>query len=289
VRNVFGGTVWRWFELHVWVAALFALCFSLAPRQGLAGGTGPPPMVFAGSGSNLPITRVLAEAYVRTHPGVGIELPKSLGSTGGIRAAAEGAITVALISRPLRDKEVGYGLTVVPYARTPLVLGAHPSVPDDGLTGDELIQIIQGTKSRWRDGKEIIVFLLYPEDSLTEELVSKVPGLKQPYMASYEGKRWTFLYTDQLMNERIPRTPGALGVITLGAVLTERLPIKPLAFNGIAPTLENLQNGRYPLALTLAFAFKSDALPAPASAFLAFVQSAGGEQVLRTHGYLAVR
>jgi phosphate transport system substrate-binding protein len=274
----------------LWHAVLGAMVSVGMPAgASLAAGGPARPLVFAGSGTNLAITRLLATAYEQANPGTPIEIPSSLGSTGAIRAVQDGAITVALISRALRASEQGSGLAVVPYARTPLLFGAHPSVPDTGLSGDELIQIVAGTKSRWRDGREMVVLLLYPGDSLTEEILRKIPGLERPYAASYAAKRWTFLYSDALMNDRLAKTPASLGVTTLGAILTDRLAIKPLAFNGMAPTLDNLQAGRYPLSLTLAFAFIPAALPPPANAFLAFVRSAPAEALLRRHGYLAVR
>ncbi|MBI2875544.1 MAG: sensor histidine kinase [Candidatus Tectomicrobia bacterium] len=40
------------------------------------------------------------------------------------------------------------GLTVRPYAQTAIVLGAHPTVADDGITVEDLVRIYQGTKSR---------------------------------------------------------------------------------------------------------------------------------------------
>ncbi len=268
------------------VAAVWLACLGPLPAAAASGGEAARPLVLAGSGVALPVTRELVAAFAR--PDVRIEIPASLGSTGGIRAAAEGAVTVALHARPLRKAEERFGLTVVPYARTPLVLGAHSSVQEDNLTADALVRIVQGEKSRWRDGREIVVLLLYPGDSATEELLSKIPALRQPYTASYDAKRWTFFYNDQLLNETLPRTPGGLGPIPLGSIVTGHFPVKRLAFNGIAPTVENIEAGRYPLELTLRFAFRPETLPAPARAFLTFVRSAAGARILRAHGYLPV-
>lgn len=58
-------------------------------------------LIIAGSGSNLAITRVLAREFIRRHPEITLDIPASIGSKGGIRAVAEGAIDVGLASRPL--------------------------------------------------------------------------------------------------------------------------------------------------------------------------------------------
>jgi phosphate transport system substrate-binding protein len=106
------------------------------------------PLIFAGSGTNLAITRLQAEAHKRVRPEITIEVPKSIGSGAGIQAAADGAIAVGLISRPVKEDEKRLGLTVLPYARTVLVIGVHPTVPDDNITFDDLINIYKRVKTR---------------------------------------------------------------------------------------------------------------------------------------------
>lgn len=256
------------------------------PVGAAAGEVPAGPLVFAGSGSNLPITRLLTEAFARVHPESRIEVPASIGSAGGIRAAADGAIAVGLISRPLREAEKGLGLTVLPYARTAVVIGAHPTVADDGLTAEDLVQIYRGVRSRWKDGREIIVLTREPGDSSIEVLEQDIPGFKQAYAESLSVKRWTTLLTDQEMNRVLARMPYAIGLSDMGAITAERLPIKVLKINGVLPTPENVLRGRYPLVKLLTFAFLKDTLPAGAKAFLDFVRSKDGEKILRANGYL---
>lgn len=57
-------------------------------------------LVFAGSGVNLEITRLLAAEFKKSHPNSEINVPRSTGSPGAIQAAADGAIAVGMISRP---------------------------------------------------------------------------------------------------------------------------------------------------------------------------------------------
>jgi len=259
-----------------------------APRSGSASAGEAPsaPLVFAGSGSNLAITRVLAEAFGRVHPEIRIEVPASLGSTGGILAAVDGAIAVALVSRPLREQEKGLGLTVVPYARTAVVIGAHPSVADDGISLEDLVQIYKGTKSRWKDGREIIVLTREPGDSSIEVLERTIPGFKEAHTESHRARRWFTFYTDQEMGRALAKTPHAIGVSELGAITVERLPIKALRVNGVFPTPETVASGGYPLVKTLAFVFRKETLPTGARAFLDFVRSKQGERLLRSSGLL---
>ena len=253
------------------------------PARAAAGEAPAGPLVFAGSGSNLPLTRLLADAFARVRPESKIEVPASIGSAGGIRAAADGAIAVGLISRPLKDREKESGLTVLPYARTAVVIGVHPAVPDDGISFVDLVQIYKGTKSRWKDGREIIVLTREAGDSSIEVLERDIPGFKQAYAESRSVKRWATLLTDQEMNRVLARTPYAIGLSDMGAITAERLPIKVLRIDGVLPTPENVLSGRYPLVKALAFAFLKDKLPAGAKAFLDFVRSKDGEKILRAN------
>jgi phosphate transport system substrate-binding protein len=246
----------------------------------------PGPLIFAGSGTNLAITRLLAEAYKRVRPEITIEVPKSLGSAAGIQAVADGAITVGLISRPMKEDEKKLGLTVLPYARTVLVIAVHPTVPDDNITFDDLINVYKGVKTRWSDGHDIIALTRQPGDSFIEVLEREIPGFREAFAESHRAKRWIILHTDQEMNQALENTPYAIGFSSVGTITSERLAIKPLKLNDVAPSDENVLSGRYPLTSSADFVFRADKLPPEAKAFMDFVFSQEGEAILRANGYL---
>jgi phosphate transport system substrate-binding protein len=274
--------IFRAVTIFAQALALMALAWPVlaSPTQGA-------PLIFAGSGTNLPIVRALAQGFQRTHPAIAIDVPASIGSSGGIQAAADGAIALGLVSRALKDKEKGKGLTVVNYARTPLIIGVHPAVAEDNVTHAELLDIYRGKRRTWRDGQDIVVLTREPSDSSIEVLVKGVPGFKEAYEESQQAKRWTTLLKDLVMNETLAKTPHAIGVSDLGALTIERHQIKPLKINGVAPSLKNLQNGKYSLYKTLAFVYRSDKLPAGARLFIDYVRSKEGAKILRANGYLA--
>ena len=271
-----------------WLASgLLAFALMPMPASGQPAATPPPPsLVFAGSGTNLPVVRLLAEAFSKHHPQIAIEVPASIGSSGGIRAAADGAIALGLISRPLKEKEKGLGLTVSNYARTPVLIAVHPGVAEENITYAELLEIYRGKKNRWRDGREIVVLTRESGDSSIEVLIEGVPGFRHAYEESQQAKRWSTLLKDLVMNETLARTPSAIGLSDLGAVTIERHAIKPLKVNGVAPTLENLRRGEYPLYKTMAFAYRQESLSAEARRFIDFVRSKEGAHILLANGYL---
>lgn len=253
------------------------------------GQTNRVEMTLAGSGANLAITRLLADAYEKSRPQVKINIPGSIGTRGAIKAVNDGAIALGLISRPLKEEEKAQGLAAREYARVAIIIGVHPTVPDQDISSGELVAIYQGSKTRWKNGREIIVQAREKSDSGFLVLENTIPGFKEAYVDSHRANRWTLYFTDQDANQALAATPDAIGVCDLGMIEAEHLRIKPLSLDGVVPSLENLANGSYPLSRSLAFIYKEGALTNEAQAFFAFVSSEEARTILQANGYLPVR
>ena len=244
------------------------------------------PVIVAGSGSNLAATHALADAYKQRNPGMDVQVPPSIGSTGGVRAVADGSIAVGLVSRPLTESERELGLTVVPYARTAIVLGAHPTVADESITPADLVEIYAGRKTKWSDGHDIVVLTRQPNDSSIEVLQATVPGFKPVYLESQQARRWATMFTDREMDLALMRTPYAIGLVDMGAISAGHLAIKPLKVNGVAPTAAEVRAGRYTLVKALSFVVDPRRKSPEAQRFIDFSLSKEGATVLATIGYL---
>lgn len=243
----------------------------------------------AGSGVNLGITRLLVEGFVKIHPKIRIDIPGSIGTKGAIAAIADGAITLGLVSQPLKEEEKTQDISVLPYAWVAIVIGVHPTVPDQNITSGELVEIFKGTKTQWKNGKEIIVQARDNSDSGFLVLQNNITGFREAYTESQKDKLWTLYFTDQDANQALAMTPYAIGVTDLGMIATEHLRIKVLPFNGIEPNQKNLQNGTYPLSRQLSFIYREENLPEEARQFLAFVFSEKGRNILKSNGYIPIQ
>ena len=272
------------------VAVALLFTFSSTVSRGWSQTAAPPAdhvqITAAGSGVNLGITRLLAEAFAKDHPRIAIEVPGSIGTRGAIKAVADKAIAIGLISRPLKEEEKAMGLAAKPYARVAMIIGANPTVPDKSITSQDLTEIFKGTKTHWENGKEIIVQAREKSDSGFGVLEKNIPGFKEVYAESQEAKRWTLYFTDQDANQALAMTPYAIGVTDFGMITTEHLRIRVLKFNGIQPSAENVVNGTYPLSRELSFIYREDSLPVEARAFFDFVFSEAGSGILQANGYI---
>jgi len=243
----------------------------------------PDVLHLAGSGSNLPLTRALAEAHAEAG-GAQYVVHESVGSRGGIRAVYDGVIQIGLVSRPLVANEQRLGLVVTPYARSPVAVAVNASVPDEGLTSEELLDIYRGVKKRWSDGSRVVVLHREQGDSSHRAVERHLPELAAISDEARREERFRVLYTDAAMEEALVSTRGAVGLYGSGSIPAD-LPIKALCVDGIAPTVANVSQGIYPFAKDLAFVTRGEPA-APAADFLRFVFSEPGQVLIRERGYL---
>jgi phosphate transport system substrate-binding protein len=243
------------------------------------------PILMAGSGSNLNLTKELMRGFSKQQPNSSFTLAPSIGSSGGIQAVRDEAVSIGLISRPLTDKEKQFGLTVVPYARSAVVVAAHLSVPDHQLSVTELLDIYRGARRYWSDGNPIIVLQREQGDSSHAAINRVVPAFAQVNEECYRQKRWRVLYSDNEMQTNLLATPGAIGLMDLGAILSQRLPLTILAIDGVEPSVQNFQAGRYPYHKDLALVMSGPACDR-LTEFLHFIFSNPGRRLIEETGYL---
>jgi phosphate transport system substrate-binding protein len=241
----------------------------------------------AGSGAMTPLASLLGAAWASHAGAPSVVVEPSVGSTGGVYAAADGAVDLGLVARPLKEQERKLGLTLVPVARDAVVLAAHPSVAVDGVTSEELVALFSGTRTTFTDGSPVTVFLRDRDDSAHAALEQLVPGLQAAREASYQTNRFRVLSHDDAMGGALAMTPGAIGVYGLGALVASRLPLKALMLDGVKPSLATLESGGWRASRALGFVVRADRLER-ARAFLSFVAGPEGTALARANGYLPV-
>jgi phosphate transport system substrate-binding protein len=246
----------------------------------------PDILRISGSGSNIPITQALLDEYEKIS-GINIEIPGSIGSSGAIKALQAKKLDLGLISRSLKDSEKESGLLQKKYAQIGIVFGVHPSVSDENILLDDLINIYSGKKNKWSHGENIIVLIRENGDSSNSVLENQIPGFKSVLDDSLNSKRWEILYTDLEANDAIKNTKYSFGLTDTAALVQNKQTIKPLKYNNIAPTLDNMRNKSYPFVKDLYFAF-SEPLSKETQKFLDFVYSEEGKNVILNYGGIPI-
>ncbi len=243
------------------------------------------PVRVGGTGSAVAAMARLGDAATAQDARIRVRVLPSMGSTGAIQAVTDGALDLGMSGRPLRDGEQTLGLASREVARTPFLFAVGPRVGVPGLTTEELVAIYQGERLTWPDGQRIRPVLRPRSDADTDLLRSISPAVAGAVDAASGRPGMLVAVTNTECNEMLARSPGSIGPTTLLQIRSESHPLRPLHWNGVQPTVENLASGRYPLVKSIHLVFR-----APASDgvrhFLAFLGSPRGQTLLRELGAL---
>jgi phosphate transport system substrate-binding protein len=248
-----------------------ARCVAPPPRS-------PDTLLLAGSGAAIaPLSAIMA-AYRREHPTARVEIAPSIGTGGALRALRDGAIDVGLAARPLSAKE-RRGLQVSPLAEVPLVLATQrrtglPTPFDVGVAQ----ALLARRGARWPDGRPVLPLYRQRGDAVDKALQRSAPSLARVFATARAQRRGLTCYTDQQLARNLSGAPGALGVLDLGSLRLNKLPLRHLRLRdatGAEPTL------------SLALVYR----PPPASVavelerLLAFIARPATAAILRRVGY----
>jgi len=234
----------------------------------------------AGTGDSQDLLRTLATSFEAHHPGVEVEVPESIGSSGGIRMVAAGNVDLGRVARPIKESEKQYNLHYRQFALTPVVFGVHPGVSINNLSNQDIVSIYSGQVTNWSalGGKDHKIYVADREkgDSSRTVLEGHVPGFNE--IQNFAGK---IVYSTPEAAKTIDSFEYTIGYLPLS--MTADTKIKVLNYNGVSPSAENVQSGKYPLAVPLGIVWKGE-LKGLAKEFVEYLFSAEGKQTIVSHG-----
>ena len=264
--------------------AVFCACFGLSlAALPAAAADAPVEIVIGGTGAALGAMKALGDAYTAATPQARVRTIASLGSGGGIKALAAGAIQVAVTSRPLTDDERAKGLVERELIRTPFVFAVHQKAPVTQVSLAEVAEIYAGSRASWKDGTKTRPILRPATDIDNEVLSAMSPALRQAVKTAHQHPGKNIAVTDTDTADEIERVPGAVGTSTLLLIASEKRALKALEVEGVAGTVANMRTGRYPYRKSIYLVVSGNSGPA-ANAFVAFVASPAAAPLIAEMG-----
>jgi phosphate transport system substrate-binding protein len=226
--------------------------------------------------------RALAAEFAKLNPGGSIDIPKSIGIAGGLRVLQAGEFDLVRLARRLTDEELrAGGFNQLVYASDAVVFAAGRDVPVDKLNEAQVLGLFSGKLDDWEavGGKSapVLVFYREPSEIAHQGIKRQVPAFATLSFAPMA----KLANSDSDMVEGLSRYRHALGWLPLSAVRASGGQIKALAFNGVAPTPENLAAGRYRIVVEHVLVYRDKKLSDEARRLLAFVGTDAAAQVLR--------
>jgi phosphate transport system substrate-binding protein len=213
-----------------------------------------------------------------------LEVIHSLGSSGALRAVAEGVLDIAVSGRALTRDEIAQGLTQAAEIRTPFVLVTSQPRPN-GFKSSEVAEIFKSRRPAWADGSLIRIIVRPKSDSDTTVLGGMFPGMAAAIEEVRRRPEIPMAATDQDNADMAERIPGSLTAATLSQVKMERRNLRFVAIDGVEPSLDHLESGTYPFAKAIYFVLPAKRKPL-AERFVAFLGSPAGRAALRATGNL---
>lgn len=133
-----------------------------------------------GTGDGTAVLRALAAVFSQQNPAIQVEVPKSIGSSGGIKAAASGEAVLARVARAIKPKEEHYGLNIQPFAKIPAVFFTTSDIPIQYLSSQQICDIYSGIIDNWKQvgGPDLEIRVIRREegDSTLSVLRQSFPG-----------------------------------------------------------------------------------------------------------------
>jgi phosphate transport system substrate-binding protein len=259
-----------------------ALCAALVTPLLYAEEQLPGNLVIEGTGDSQALLREIAECFEKYYPETTIQVPESIGSSGGIKAVRAGDAELGRVARMLKAEESG-NVTYTAFAMSPVVLVVHPSVKGvNNFTAEQIVDIYSGTITSWQQlgGPAHKVYPIGREagDSSRLILEAYIPGFQE--IRNLAAKVY---YT----------TPDAMQAIieheyTVGYVpraMIDDNSVRIMNIDGIAPSLKNIRQNRYTMVTPLGIVYK-EPLSVLAKTFVDFLYTPEAQRIIEKYGCL---
>lgn len=245
----------------------------------------PERLRVSGSGTALPLIRILADAYDSDQTDF-VFLP-GLHSGGGITGVAGGDLEIGSVSRELTVEEQALDLEYIKLSDDGLVIATHPSVTIEGLTSEQVREIYRGEHQNWSElgGPDLgIVILDRNEDESAKIIIRQFvlgPDLEVTDHA-------VSLFYEPDMIDGLVNTEGAIGYFSLGYGVSEEVPVNFLQLDGVEPSPENVESGAYAMVRPLGMVVARP-ISAPIADFIEWVRSDEAVELTYQRGFAPPR
>ncbi|MDY5589836.1 MAG: phosphate ABC transporter substrate-binding protein [Arcanobacterium sp.] len=201
----------------------------------------------AGSSALLPLAKAAAADFMKTNPGVTITVSGG-GSGTGLKQVSDKAVTIGnsdVFAEEKLKPEQAKALVDHQVATITMAAVVNKNLAIDNLSTADLVKVFTGQAKNWKEvggPDQQIILVTRPSSSGTRALFQKyaLNGQEEASNAALE--------TDNsgTLIQNVAQNPGAIGYVALSYTQGNNQ-VKPISLNNVKPTLENTNNGTYPV------------------------------------------
>lgn len=241
-------------------------------------------VVVSGSSAMQPLVAAAAEEFMADNPNVDIQVNAG-GSGTGLSQVAEGSVQIGNSDVFAEEKEGIPADQLVDHkvAVVGITAAVNPDVGIKDISKENLIKVFTGKITNWKDvgGKDQKITLVNRPDASGTRAVFNKFGLDgaTPAEGITEDSSNT---VKKIVNE----TKGAVGYLAFSYFTDDK--VTPLAIDGIEPTDENVQSGKFPI-WAYEHSYTKGEPTGAGKAFLDYLMSDDVQNtLLKDQGYLPV-
>jgi phosphate transport system substrate-binding protein len=221
----------------------------------LALGAGPAPaedtqkLVITGASTIAPLAAEIGKRFEKLNKGVRVDVQTG-GSARGVNDARSGLAQIGMVSRKLKDDEMD--LKAFPIANDGVCMILHKTNPVSVLSTQQIKDIYTGKIRNWKEvgGKDAAITVANKaEGRSTLDLFLGYFELKNSEIKA------SVIVGDNLQDiKTVSGNPNAIGYVSIGSAEYETesgTPIKLLPLEGVAPTIANVREAKFPLGRPL--------------------------------------
>ena len=250
-----------------------------------ANGASAETLRLAGTGGIIEAMRQVAPKF-KAATGIELEVIVGLGTSGAMRAIADGKIDVVAAGLPLNAEQAKESLVSHPFARTPLVfVTSHPK--PNGFKASDIAEIFAAQNPKWEDGTPLKIILRTKVDADTAIVERSMPGMADAIRRARQRPDVPVAATDQDNVNLAQRLGGSFSLAGYGQIVAEICDLRVVSIDGIVPSLKTLEDGTYRYEKKFYLVFARDH-NASAEKFLRFLRSEEGRKALLAAGNLPV-
>jgi phosphate transport system substrate-binding protein len=234
-----------------------------------------------GGGGALDNVKALTDAFGKMHPAITWQGLADVGSDAGVNLVVSGETDLGYISRDLKPAEVGK-VIALPVGASGTAVAVAASNPVKALTKDQVAKIFTGAITDWKDvggtpGK-IRILIREAGASTRSAFESYFFDGKKPVYAPNAVEVTNLDETVKAINS----FKESIGMVTMNASTFSNTTIAFATVDGVAPTRDNLNSGKYQVRRPLYLVYNPDTtkLRPAIKSFIDFVQGAEGQRIL---------
>jgi phosphate transport system substrate-binding protein len=237
----------------------------------------------AGGTAHIPVMKEAAARIMGFNPEIQISIAGG-GSGVGVKQVGEGLVDIGNTGRtPTEDEVKQYGLKMFKWAIDGVAIVVNPANKARSLSQDQAAAIFAGKITNWNEvgGVDKRINLYTRDEASGTREVFWEKALKKGDIAATAN----VIVSNGAMKGAVSQDPYGIGYVSVGHIDET---VAPVTFNGIEPSMQNVKDGKYPVARGLFSNTKGE--PAGlVKKFIEYLFTEEGQQIVVEKGFISVQ